>query len=183
MIFWGDLTYNSAKKESLLVTGTPRCNEPLCSKPFVQRTSVGPTAAFLAEISVSSPWKLFIFIIYRNIFLIKVSKNYFIWFWRQKHECGYSRHQQNWSDGSLYNKSSVWRTLFGTPDEFVTSRCICRAVLLQRNVKAKPTGRRASSGKDKVRTVTTQNKLNTCKPHTYEHSLCCNTTTYKPHTN
>ena len=36
------------------------------------------SASFLAEISVNSPWKLFIFIIYKNIFCIKVSKIYFI---------------------------------------------------------------------------------------------------------
>ena len=36
------------------------------------------SASFLAEISVSSPRKLFIFIIYKNIFWLKVSKKYFI---------------------------------------------------------------------------------------------------------
>ena len=36
------------------------------------------SASFLAEISVRSPRKLFIFIILKNIFWLKVSKNCFI---------------------------------------------------------------------------------------------------------
>ena len=43
------------------------------------------SASFLAELSVSSPQKLFIFIIYKNIFWIKVSKKYFIQFSERKH--------------------------------------------------------------------------------------------------
>ena len=36
------------------------------------------SASFLAELSVSSPRKLIIFIIYKNIFWIKVFNTYFI---------------------------------------------------------------------------------------------------------
>ena len=43
------------------------------------------SASFLAEISVSSSRKLFIFIIYKNIFRIKVSKKQLNWFWKKKH--------------------------------------------------------------------------------------------------
>ena len=43
------------------------------------------SASLLAETSVRSPRKLFIFIIYKNIFRIKVSKKYFIYFSKQKH--------------------------------------------------------------------------------------------------
>ena len=38
----------------------------------------GISASFLAELSVSSPRKKNIFIIYKNIFWIKVSKKHFI---------------------------------------------------------------------------------------------------------
>ena len=44
-----------------------------------------PSASFSAEISVTSPRKLFIFIIYKILLWIKVSKKHFIWFWEQKH--------------------------------------------------------------------------------------------------
>ena len=46
------------------------------------------SASFLAELSVRSPWKLFIFIIWKNIFWIKVSQNKIIKFWKRKH-CSY----------------------------------------------------------------------------------------------
>ena len=36
------------------------------------------SGSFLAEILVNSPWKSFIFIIYGNVFWIKVSKQYLI---------------------------------------------------------------------------------------------------------
>ena len=40
--------------------------------------TVTASASFLAELSLRSPRKLIIFIIYKNIFWIKVSKKYFI---------------------------------------------------------------------------------------------------------
>ena len=43
---------------------------------FIAR-SPGASATFLAEISVNSPWKLVIFIIWKNLFWIKVSKKTF----------------------------------------------------------------------------------------------------------
>ena len=43
------------------------------------------SASFLAEISVKSPWIFLIFIIYTNIFCIKVSKKYIFKFWERKH--------------------------------------------------------------------------------------------------
>ena len=44
---------------------------------FNKSTDDGTSASYLAEISVKSPRKLFIFIIYKNIFWIKVSKKTF----------------------------------------------------------------------------------------------------------
>ena len=59
--FWGDLTDISAKKEPL---------EAMCFISDVASTS----ASFLAVISLRSPGKLFIFIISKHIYKIKVSK-------------------------------------------------------------------------------------------------------------
>ena len=49
------------------------------------------SASFLAEISARSPRKLFIFIIWKILFWIKVSNKYFIKFWKRKH-CFTCRH-------------------------------------------------------------------------------------------
>ena len=43
------------------------------------------SASFLAEIPLRSPRKLFIFIIYKYIYRIKVSKKIINWFWKKKH--------------------------------------------------------------------------------------------------
>ena len=60
-----------------------------CPSKFIHVHSkahhMSPSASFLAEISVRSPRKLYIFMIYKNIFWIKVSKKHFIWFWKQQY--------------------------------------------------------------------------------------------------
>ena len=43
------------------------------------------SASFLAELLVSPPRKIVVFIMYKNISWIKVSKKYQIWFWKQTH--------------------------------------------------------------------------------------------------
>ena len=48
------------------------------------------SASFLAEISVGSPQKLYIFIIYKNIFWIKVSKKYFYLILKKEALLGYT---------------------------------------------------------------------------------------------
>ena len=58
---------------------------------------------------VGSPRKLFIIVIYINVFLIKVSKTYLMYFWKQKHcwwsVCGsvlYSHYELNLQSGTLH---------------------------------------------------------------------------------
>ena len=48
------------------------------SKKMKEAAMVVSSASFLAELSVRSPRKLIVFIILKNIFWIKVSKNHFI---------------------------------------------------------------------------------------------------------
>ena len=54
-------------------------------KALVRTTDVVSSASFLAERSIRSPQKLFILIVWKNIFWIKVSKKYLIYFWKRKH--------------------------------------------------------------------------------------------------
>ena len=64
------------------LSGEWSCNVVIfmCSNAFQypEPCRVAISASFLAEISVRSPRKLFIYIIYKHIFWIKVSKKYFI---------------------------------------------------------------------------------------------------------
>ena len=71
-----------------------RSSQPQLPWKFVESTRIdtsdvwrneGLCASFLAEISGRSPRKYFIFIICKNLFWIKVSKKYFIQFWKRKH--------------------------------------------------------------------------------------------------
>ena len=63
------------------------CSQGFAAGPYsiyLRQHWITSSASFLTEISVSSPRKLFIFIIFKNIFWIKVSKKYFIQFWKRK---------------------------------------------------------------------------------------------------
>ena len=85
------------------------------------------SASFLAEISVRSPRKLFIFIIYKNLLCIKVSKKYFIYFWKRKHWCelltwGWGREGAEACTTSSV-RAEAWQTLLGSCSiAFVTNR-------------------------------------------------------------
>ena len=76
----------------------------------ISRLAVRSSGYFLAEISVSSPGKLFIFIIYKNLFWIKVSKKIF---------------------DLILKKEALVRSDFDQPDRFLVtkpsdlSRCTC----------------------------------------------------------
>ena len=71
---------DDARTIALNNVATTRIQSTSCQRFRCWKTS---STAFSAEISVSSPRKLFIFSIWNNILWIKVSKMYFIYFWKQ----------------------------------------------------------------------------------------------------
>ena len=96
---------------------------------------VAHSTYFFADISVRSPRKMFIFIIWKNISWITVSKKYFIWIWKQKYWLlGMSHTQAFLYEVFLQVCNSNWSCLIrGVHPWTFCLWCCCQCLFFSRN--------------------------------------------------